>query len=466
MRKGFVVLLAAVVAVMFAVPATAGTVDFSGFYRAKGFLSNFKDRDGAPTIQKDAPTAAYVEQRLRAKFTAGEENVKVVWFSEIDMTWGDSAGSAKPADTTGGAYRNSGGALGADRINLETKNIFVWFKLPNTTLDFTVGLQNQSDAYAGLLYGGADMAGVFVNGKFDPVALTLGWAKLYENNVQKADDMTLYVASAKLAPVKEAKLGLNFYFLQDDTGETSTANQLPVDPGANLNRKRIYIPGVDFTFAAGPASLTGFLLYENGKIDYLNPATTDIKIQAFAVDLRGDLNLGPGKAFLEGIYLTGGDGSGDKYKSIITLSDVNASPGGNSFFARTDMSILLPNIDDCNTNQALIGAAGSASSQSPGNNGRGIWHVAVGYSQKLTDKITGKVGAGYLTATKLLVSDPSYKKKDMGTEFNANVNYNIMKGLDFGVYGAYALIGDFFKPNANDSPDDAYDIHTRLNYAF
>ena len=29
----------------------------------------------------------------------------------------------------------------------------------------------------------------------------------------------------------------------------------------------------------------------------------------------------------------------------------------------------------------------------------------------------------------------------MGTEVNANVNYNIMKGLDFGVYGAYAWAG-------------------------
>ena len=48
----------------------------------------------------------------------------------------------------------------------------------------------------------------------------------------------------------------------------------------------------------------------------------------------------------------------------------------------------------------------------------------------------------------------------MGTEVNANVNYNIMKGLDFGVYGAYAWLGDFFKskpPGAQD-PDDVYDV--------
>jgi hypothetical protein len=465
MRKGLVVLLAAVVVVMFAVPAMAGT-DISGFYRSKGYISNFKDSSGGPTIQKDAPSAAYVEQRLRVKFAFGEENVKAVWFSEVDFNWGDQAGSSLSIGTAG-AGRNTGGALGGDRINLETKNIYLWFKLPNTSLDFTVGLQNQTDAYAGLIYGGADMAGIFVNGKAEPVSYLLGWAKLYENNVQKADDLTLYVASVKFVPVKDAKLGLNLYFLQDDTGKVSNVNQLPSDPGAALNKTRVYIPGVDAAFKAGPATLSGFLIYETGKRESItSPAAPDLDIKGFAVDLRADMKLGPGNLFLEGLYVSGGDGSGTDYKSILTLSDVNASPGGNSYFARTDMSILLPNADDINTNQSLVGCAGGASSQSPGNGGRGITHLAAGYTQKFSDKLTGKVGIGWLQATKKLLSDASFKNKDMGTEVNAYVNYNIMKGLDFGVYGAYAMIGDFFKPNATDDADDAYDLHFRLIYAF
>ena len=465
MRKGLVVLLAAVVVVMFAVPAMAGT-NISGFYRSKGYISNFKDSSGGPTIQKDAPSAAYVEQRLRVKFEFGEENVKAVWFSEIDFNWGDQAGGSLPIGAAG-AGRNTGGALGADRINLETKNIYLWFKLPNTSLDFTVGLQNQTDPFAGLIYGAADMAGIFMNGKAEPVSFTLGWAKLYENFTQKADDLTMYVASAKFAPTKDVKLGLSLHFLQDDTGKFADANQLPVNAGAALNKKRVYIPGVDVAFGAGPVALTGFFLYETGKVESTTtPAAPDIDIKGFAVDLRGDLNVGPGKLFLEGLYISGGDDPTKDYKSILTLSDVNASPGGNSYFARTDMSILLSNADDINTNQALIGAAGAASTQSPGNGGRGITHIAAGYTQKFSDKVTGKVGAGWLQATKKLKTDASFKDKDMGTEVNANVNYNIMKGLDFGLYGAYAWLGKFFKPNATDDADDAYDLHFRLNYAF
>jgi hypothetical protein len=57
--------------------------------------------------------------------------------------------------------------------------------------------------------------------------------------------------------------------------------------------------------------------------------------------------------------------------------------------------------------------------------------------------------------------------RSMATEINANVNYNISKGLDFGVYGAYAFLGSFYDQtvSAND-PDDLYILNGRLNYAF
>lgn len=484
MRKGFLIVLAVALVAAMAAPAVAGT-DLNGFYRAKGWMSNFKTPASSPIIQKDAPTASYVEQRFRLKFSMGEENVKAVLFLESDFgSWGDAAGGANsanqgsatnPGPFASGAARNTGGALGGDRVQLETKNAYVWFKLPNTSLDFTVGLQGQTDAYAGLLFGGADMAGIFVKGKMEPVDYVLGWAKLYENNVAKWDDMTLYVASAKFAPTKDVKIGLNFYFLQDDTGKVSSPSQLPSDPTAgSLEKLKIYVPGVDFAFNAGPATLSGFFLYEKGKDDFQNPATPDVDIKGFAFDLRGDLNVGPGKGFLEALYVSGGDDPAKEFKSVATLSDVNASPGGNSFFARTDMSILLVNADDINTSTALVGAASAPAltpGGSPSNGGRGIFHVAGGFTMKLADKMTGKVGAGWLRANKLIKqgvpgADATFRKKDMGMEVNANVNYNIMKGLDFGLYGAYAWLGDFYKPSATTDADNAYETHFRLNYAF
>ena len=498
MRKGFLIVLAVVLVAAVAAPAMAG-MDVSGFVRSKAYMSNFKNGATQPVLKEDAPTASYVEQRLRAKFSFGEENVKAVWFVETDFgAFGDSAGSAAPANTTGGAFRNSGGALGGDRINLETKNIYIWFKVPNTSVDFTVGLQNRTDRFAGLIYGGSDQAGIFANMKLEPASFTLGWAKLYENNFQKWDDTTLYLAEGQFAPTKDMKIGATFSYLADDTQKVSgVATQLPFPTVAGQeNKLGVYTVGLDGTFGLGPASLTGFALYQFGKIDYLAAnGPKDKDISGYALDLRGDMNLGPGKFFLEGLYVSGSkknqsDNTVDKYDSIITLNDVNASPGGNSFYGRTDMVILLSNADDINTNTALIGAAAvpglaytsrsAVCASSPGNCGRGMWHIGAGFSMPLGKQLSGKVGAGYLSATnKMDVVDANRKGEGMGTEVNASLNYNIMKGLDVGLVGAYAWLGDFYKNNntgatgvpitgvsGTKDPDDLYDVHMRLNYAF
>ena len=56
----------------------------------------------------------------------------------------------------------------------------------------------------------------------------------------------------------------------------------------------------------------------------------------------------------------------------------------------------------------------------------------------------------------------------MGTEVNANVNYNIMKGLDFGVYGPMRgwAISSSQQPPARWIPTTCTTSHFRLNYAF
>ena len=493
MRKGFLIVLAVVLVAAVAAPAMAG-MDVSGFVRSKAYMSNFKNGATQPVLSEDAPTASYVEQRLRAKFSFGEENVKAVWFVETDFgAFGDSAGNAAP----GAAARNVGGALGGDKINLETKNIYIWFKVPNTSIDFTVGLQNRTDRFAGLLYGGSDQAGIFATGKLEPASFTLGWAKLYENNFQKWDDTTLYLAEAQFAPTKDTKIGATFSYLADDTQKVSgVATQLPFAVAVGQeNKVGVYTLGLDGTFGLGPASLTGFALYQFGKIDYLGTTATspqDRDISGWAADLRADMNLGPGKFFIEGLYVSGDskDDNTADYKSIVTLNDVNASPGGNSFYGRTDMVILLSNADDINTNTALIGAAAvpglaytsreAVCASSPGNCGRGIWHIGAGFSMPLGKQLSGKIGAGYLSASKTLDNaDANRKGEGMGTEVNASLNYNIMKGLDVGLVGAYAWLGDFYKNNntgatgvpiigvsGTKDPDDIYDVHMRLNYAF
>jgi hypothetical protein len=135
------------------------------------------------------------------------------------------------------------------------------------------------------------------------------------------------------------------------------------------------------------------------------------------------------------------------------------------------MAILLASPDTINVSQCLIGCSGGESGSDLGNGGRGIYHLAAGYAQPLGQKLKIQANIGYLSATKKTKADDAagVKGTDMGTEINARLDYNIMKGLDVGAVAAYAFIGDFYNGpfNANGSDiKDAWTSYARINYSF
>jgi hypothetical protein len=486
MRKGWMVLLAMALVVALAVPASA-EMKLTGFYRVKPTLSNYlgagnlslnvpgTDTATSSSLVKEsgsgsgvdtARSRSWTEMRNRLRFEIGDENVKGVTFFEIDGVFGDLGG---------GTGRNQGFASNGDSINIETKNVFVWFKVPDTTLDFTVGLQGYLDEFGGLLFGYSDQAGVVAKFKFEPVNFRLTWLKLRDNVTDVAGlgngwtssnpgdfDADYYALDAKFAPTANATVTGHFGFLRDSgsfIGQPLEAD--PTGTASDLEILKAYYLGVNATVKLAPATITGFFLYNFGKFEDDGGTAADVKIAGFAARLRADAKVGPGNAFLEGLYVSGDDdtASTTKYKSVVTGSDFAALT---SYYFSPDLTILFPNIDMVNSASALA--------LNPNNSGRGLMLLAGGYSQKFSDKISGKLGAGYLAADKKRKATPTAveaKGKAMGTEVNANVNYNISKGLDFGVYGAYAFLGKFYdRPTGEKNPDDLYTLHGRLNYAF
>ena len=129
-----------------------------------------------------------------------------------------------------------------------------------------------------------------------------------------------------------------------------------------------------------------------------------------------------------------------------------------------DMQILFPNIDDINASSALA--------YDVQNKGRGIMAAAAGFRMKFGDTLAFKVGAGYLQDAKNFLGGPV--KKHKATEVNANVNYTVAKGMDLGLYGAYAFLQDWEDygaqaigtANLANDADDIYKVYVRMNYAF
>src|SRR5512143_2693646 len=276
MRKGFLTVLAVVLVAAMAAPAMA-EFSTSGFVRIKGHVEqNYIGGAGSfilPTA--DPKTASYVEQRQRFTLNWKGENAGAVAQFEMDFgAWGDSAYTTN---------RNQGGGLEADSINLETKNFFLWFNLPNTGIKVTAGLQNQTDSFGGMIFGYADMAGIFLTGNMAPVSYKLGWAKFQEGGTRIDDDVDLYVAEVKFSPVKEAKVGLDIYALRDASGRNglaagqtnlNTLNRIFADyPGApaagvfTYDPSMFYWVGVDAAFKGGPVGLSGYAFYNWGKIE-------------------------------------------------------------------------------------------------------------------------------------------------------------------------------------------------------
>ena len=130
MKKLFKVLFVAILAIAVAAPAMAD-VKLNGYFRTQ-MQADTVDGLGA----KDAPTEAAVDQRIRMKVTNQlNDEVKVVYYGEVDTVWGKQS-KGNTADGIGG-----GGMAGADGVNIETKNAYVAFNVPNSILSASVGIQ-------------------------------------------------------------------------------------------------------------------------------------------------------------------------------------------------------------------------------------------------------------------------------------------------------------------------------------
>ena len=410
-----------------AVPAMALENEFHGMYKFFAYETNFFNgttytpAQAEAKITDDSHSGFFAEQRARLQYIAkANDNLKLVTHFELDTRFGGIAETYKGAG-------NDSGNLDADNVTLETKNVYLDFNALDT--NFKVGIQPWADSYKSLFLL-ADMTGVNVTKKFDPLAVSLAWFRFDDNSPGNGGigDLTsdLIIADAKFAVNKNLSVGVNYYNVQNDTGTASPGFDYLQMVGANAAAK------------FGPAAVDVFGGYQFGEF---NDAQD---ISAYIFGATGKISVGTGAVNLAGFYL-----SGDTTQDTGDRGDFQTIGANQTYFNPANMWLLVRSGQAVNSSTSVL-----ANDMTAG--GSGLWGVFGGYEGKV-NKLFYNANAGYAELAHAEAGDD----KDLGIEVNAQVGYQLYDNLTASVAGAYLFIGD-----AAGDADDLWMSNVQLSYAF
>jgi hypothetical protein len=430
-----------------ATSAMAFENEFHGMYRFAGFYGNFFEGTTFSPSQAAAAldgktndgSGFFAEQRARLNYIAkANDDLKLVTHFELDTRFGGK----KITDGTGylGTYKgNDSGNLDADQLTLETKHVYLDFNCPITKTNVKVGIQGWADSYQSL-FGLADMTGVYLSKKLDPVTLSGGWFRYKDDDVysqyRPGDETTdMAVLDAKFAASKDAKIGLSYYGIFSDLDNTNT---------------ELHTFGVNADLNFGGFNLKPFAAYQTGE-------TLAADSEGYMAGLVGKVKTGNGAVNFTAIYLGGDD-------DTAADSDVESWQvlGTNqTYFNPANMWLLVRNGQQVNSSTSVLGNDLTVG-------GRGLMLATLGY-EGTAGKMFYSVNAGYGQTAEERNDEDGY----LGCEINAQVGYKLYDNLSASVAGAYMALGDGL--NDKDSAkrvggtadaDDPYMVAVLLSYTF
>jgi Alginate export len=471
-----------------AVPALALENEFHGLFRARAEIGNYDNyAAGALVPSRSTPVSAgYIEQRARLLYMAkANDDLKLVTHFEIDSRWGDQSYN------TNNSLRNAGGAIGADQVNLETKNVYLDFNIPATKVNVKAGIQGYTDPYKGIIFNN-DAAGVSTKAtlgnatigltyfRFDDATTTVttpaaganlttttaipgfGPAGVIANGTgpdgttaltntqlgnRTRDFLTL---GGKFNVTKDIKFGADYFLLYSDVLRNSQ------------DKTNIHMVGLNAEAKAGNATVDGFLLYQMGKLGRANPTpATNVTsnsqvVNAYAANVGVKCTAGTGTARMNALYISGDNNPnvGDR-NDFQTIMERSAGTAGHSFYPG-EMMLLLRSKYNLNTDKAVVFDLNNA--------GQGLIGGFLGY-----DLNVGKVFVYTNLGMAAVAKDRDGTKSDsnyIGTEINTEIGYKMYDNLTTSVQAAYMVLGDFFKPASGSQPVDPYVTRIQLNYTF
>lgn len=411
--------------------------------------------------------AVYAEQRAIPFFVYspnifdGKATLRASF--EIDWTWGDVAYG------TGG---NFGSAIAADQVNLQTQNLEIEY-IPYKNWTVNVGLQRMFDTPHDLYrtffdkftttgyrlaFFGTDGVGISVRRQTDNHKLKAGFYKLYENNVELNDDVTLFELNQQVTISPKWNVGASAYCIQDNSsgkGGVSILGQGFSSPLTNYNGTFRFPLGADpyrgtvlwlgAYFSRNEELMldrwfaSGFLNYNTGiirqKMTGFETYTKVASIGGLTANLRAGYRYGQtaGDAIVvDGLFTTGDkNGISDRNYSGVITSNTWGSPGG--IFIGHGGYLLFPHGNVVNR---FVAAVTDISNMGLGVAG-GTFNVS---KDLIPNKLHSKIGG----AAGLSVIAPSGGGNFMGWELNGKVGYDLGAFMTVEAHAAYMGLGTFY----------------------
>lgn len=444
-----------------ATPVMALENEFHGSYTIFYDLTNYTaagnygwaGQSNFTGLAKDAKTENFVPQRVRLGYTAkANADVKLVTMFELDYSY---LGNSSYVNA-----RNGGGGLGADTVNIETKNLYLDLNLPNK-VNAKIGMQNNTDAFKGMIFNYNDMAGLQVSQDYDNAKLTAGLFRFSDRAMSTLGRYTndMFTLDGKFNVSKETKVGAAYYYIGDnrENGSITTPSAAPIGQAADgspiyatsttftktakpNNDVKVHTLGLNAETVVGPLTLNGFVLTQFGDL------SSTQKAKGYAFNLGAKMPLAGGTVRSEFLYAAGG-----KNSLYVTASDNGGTEGGG--FYDNEMIFLSRDKNNYGIDSAIV--------YDVNNFNQGVIVGSVGYDYPFTAKLSGSVNVGFAAVANSIGAN---KSDYLGTEINAETNYKLMSDVTIGARAGYVFLGDYFK--ASPALDSPYDVKLIVKYVF
>lgn len=468
MRKYMIMLIALVVAVAVAVPAFAVEFKYGGMYRWR-----FQAQENMHDADDDYDdTGHWIDQRLRLYFNfIGSENLQLVTKWEADTTWGMEHNSAG---------RHGGGDLDADATNLEMKNVYLDFMIPNTEARALIGVQG-IEYLDGWLFNSDASAFVLKSQAFAPFQIEVGYISAVRDSddhdkdgvssvFDDSENVDDFFLALKYAEGPFSATGIVFYQYGHDSdfgypndviyssngtisndyavgrvdgaGADKESNHL-VNLGLGLDYKLDWI-GAKINFIK---NLGGYDIVGGGDEDYegwMVEAQVDYYVSAFTFTLGG---------FWTSDDFAYAEGKSHYWAEIAGCGTLDVSVDGYDWQATGS------------NNYGLGGGVDNRGDYDAGEAPRNIWTVHAGAAWQALDTTKVTFNYYYIGTDEKVESGPGGEKDDsIGHEFDLYIDHTIMDNLNLRLVGAYLVAEDALSTNRDD--DDIYEVGAQLLWKF